>query len=108
LASHSQTSFTDSHFAYSKNNVQLSLVTPRKGLHELEKLSGLVNNKKTEINKISDTVNSAHVVQLAGLKLPTPQTTPAPTPPTTNVAPITITPMIGNEFSAFGAIFAEI
>lgn len=65
----------------SQNNVQLSLVAPRKGFHDLEKLPALINNKKTEINKVSDTVSPLHVVQLAGLKLPTPQITPAPTPP---------------------------
>ncbi|KAG2183632.1 hypothetical protein INT43_006640, partial [Umbelopsis isabellina] len=90
-----------------KNNVQLSLVAPRKGLHELEKLSGLVNNKKTEINKILDTVNPAHVVQLAGLKLPTPQITPAPTPPTTDVASVNIMPLIGNDLFDIGNVIAD-
>lgn len=60
----------------------MSLVSPRKGFHELERLPAMVNNKKTEINKITDTISPLHVVQLAGLKLPTPQVTPAPTPPT--------------------------
>lgn len=87
--------------------MQLSLVAPRKGLHELEKLSGLINNKKTEINKILDTVNPAHVVQLAGLKLPTPQITPAPTPPTNDIASINITPLIGNNILGLHTVSAE-
>ena len=78
-----------------QNNVQLSLVTPRKGFHELEKLPAMVNNQKTEINKISDTVSPLHFVQLAGLKLPTPQTTPAPTPPTSTAASVNGVPNIG-------------
>lgn len=82
----------------SQNNVQLSLVCPRKGVHELEKLPALINNKKMEINKISDTVSPLHVVQLAGLKLPTPQVTPAPTPPTSSASSVSSAPIIGKKF----------
>jgi hypothetical protein len=84
-----------------QNNVQLSLVSPRKGFNELEKLPAMVNNKKTEINIVSDTINPLHVVHLAGLKLPTPQATPAPTPPTSTASSVSAAPIIGKTTTIF-------
>jgi hypothetical protein len=77
----------------------MSLVSPRKGFHELERLPVMVNNKKTEINKITDTISPLHVVQLAGLKLPTPLATPTPTPPTSAVPSVGGVPIIGKLMS---------
>ncbi|KAI8394137.1 mediator complex subunit 25 von Willebrand factor type A-domain-containing protein [Radiomyces spectabilis] len=68
-----------------KENVHLSLITPRKGYKELEDLVTEVNKQKTEIHTVSDPVAATHVVKLAGFTLPPKQIPAAPAATATNV-----------------------
>lgn len=65
-------------------NIKLSLISPRKDCKNLEDIVTQVNDQKTELNTVTETVMPSHLVKLAGIKLPV---APPPPPPQAAIPP---------------------
>ncbi|OZJ06003.1 hypothetical protein BZG36_01098 [Bifiguratus adelaidae] len=55
-----------------KENILISLISPKRNLVDLEKLVSEANANRTEVHQVMDTLDAGHVVHLAGVKLPMP------------------------------------
>jgi hypothetical protein len=65
------------------------LISPEKDCRDLEEIVTQVNDQKTELNIVAETIVPSHVVKLAGIKLPL--APPPPPPPATAVVATNVT-----------------